>query len=664
MSMPITPEDPHKTGTFHTLRYTASLHGTCSGTLHIYDALTWEDLASTPLRDGENEWLLRDLLYMKENPSIRIVADLDGLDQGSMTLDDLWVNWTPRVERPPMVRGIELTEASIHRLSTVYAWLNVSDEYDPPKDLGVQLEHRLEGETRWVDWMVANIELRDGRWRAEITPGKDCDVGIYQFRVLVWDSDDMNSGWTEVDGTLEVLNNPPSRPEITLGPLAPTTESTLQVSIIRSGTDKEGGALSLRFHWFKNGAPITDLTGDRVPPERTSKGQNWSVEVRAFDGDDEGPPATAWVVIQNSPPVVKGEIPEPTLDEDTEDTSIEMWRLFTDPDGDALVWSVNQEPEHISVEIDPDTGFVTLTPDIDWFGEETLTFTASDGEYSVEATVVVTVNPVNDIPRFVSVNGEPLTGDAVTINVLQDGTLVVVIGAEDREGDELVFSIDSDLVELNASTGELRYTPTNEDIGSFQVVLTMADVVSPGDTRELTITIIVKNVNDPPTTPRITSPTSTTVIEVNDTLTFEGISEDPDELHGQTLTYSWSSDVSGHLGDGRVLEVTFTEAGTHTITLTVSDGEHQVTSTIQIQVNAPEPPPPPEPPKEKKEDESPGFGALALAMAMFVAISMMWRRRRGGGYRTCLEYDGLSTLHLSYNYNDDLKHATRDLSGP
>jgi len=433
----------------------------------------------------------------------------------------------------------------------------------------------------------------------------------------------------EVEGTLQVLNNPPSSPEILLGPLEPMTESTLQVSIIRSGTDKEGGALSLRFYWYRDGAHVGDLTGDKVQPERTRKGQNWSVEVRAFDGDDEGPPVTAWVVIRNSPPVVTGPAPDPIFDEDMEDKSIEMWRLFTDPDGDPLDWTVDQTTSHLTVEIDTNTGLVTISPDPDWFGEETLTFTASDGEYSVEATVIVTVNSVNDIPWFVSVNGEPLTGDAVTINVLEDEMMIVVLTTEDKEEDELTFSVDSDRVELDPITGEMRYTPRNVDIGTFLVVMTMADVVSPYVTVELTFTIAVENVNDPPADPRITSPPTGMVIEVNDTVTFEASCEDPDEIHGQELTYSWSSDLSGTLGDGRTLDVTFTKAGTHIVTVTVRDGEYQVTSTIRILVNAPEPPPPPEPPEEKEKDESPGFIFIVTVTSIFIARCMLARPRGG-----------------------------------
>ncbi|MCK5253057.1 MAG: hypothetical protein KAQ96_08900, partial [Thermoplasmata archaeon] len=39
------------------------------------------------------------------------------------------------------------------------------------------------------------------------------------------------------------------------------------------------------------------------------------------------------------------------------------------------------------------------------------------------------------------------------------------------------------------------------------------------------------------------------------------------------------------------------------------------------------------------------------------ALETQW----GGGFRTCLEYDG-TNLHLDYNFNGILKYATRDIS--
>jgi hypothetical protein len=68
-------------------------------------------------------------------------------------------------------------------------------------------------------------------------------------------------------------------------------------------------------------------------------------------------------------------IPDQTWQEDLAH-KIDLNKYFKDPDGDALEFA-NTELEHINVEIN--NGIATLTPEADWFGTETATFVADDG---------------------------------------------------------------------------------------------------------------------------------------------------------------------------------------------------------------------------------------------------------------------------------------------
>jgi hypothetical protein len=43
--------------------------------------------------------------------------------------------------------------------------------------------------------------------------------------------------------------------------------------------DREGGTVSSRYAWSVDGVLQADLTGDRVPASRTTKGQSWKVVV-------------------------------------------------------------------------------------------------------------------------------------------------------------------------------------------------------------------------------------------------------------------------------------------------------------------------------------------------------------------------------------------------
>ena len=84
------------------------------------------------------------------------------------------------------------------------------------------------------------------------------------------------------------------------------------------------------------------------------------------------------------------------------DNSINLNNVFDDADliySDELAFGYSGDT-HIVVEISVD-GIVTLTPNTNWNGSETITFTATDN-YSefVSDEVIITINPINDAPTF------------------------------------------------------------------------------------------------------------------------------------------------------------------------------------------------------------------------------------------------------------------------
>ena len=133
LSQAITPEDPGNTGTFHTFRYTANIDASQSGVLQLVEKDTWEVLAETPIASGSNVWTVKDLFRVKDYPSIRVVAILEGLEKGgSFDLDDLWLNWTKRIRLPPRVLDVGVSTISVLRGAEMDLWVNVTDEYDSP----------------------------------------------------------------------------------------------------------------------------------------------------------------------------------------------------------------------------------------------------------------------------------------------------------------------------------------------------------------------------------------------------------------------------------------------------------------------------------------------------------------------------------------------------
>jgi predicted transcriptional regulator len=619
MSQTIAPADIEGTGGFHTFRYTASLEGAATGSVQVYDAVTWERLASAPLEDGSHEWDLQGVVYYKHHNRIRMVVEAEGVaGRGDLELDDLYINWTPRREAPPEVLDVMLGAERVYRMNDVVLSVTVNDEYDRPEELRLTLEHLLEGDPFWSTSLLSPLEFADGVWSTTISLGPETLLGTYRFRARAVDTDDMMSATFESRVRLEVLNNLPTAPEVEVSPASPLSGDTLKVTITRSAQDAENTGLTYRFAWYRNGARVSSLSGDSVPPDLLARGQNWSVEVTASDGDDEGPPARAWVVIGNTPPRPVGELPELTIEEDGEAQTFELASGFLDVDGDILTYGVEEGVDNLTVEVDEHTGRVSLAPVEDWYGATTVAFWVSDGEHMAWQHLAVNVTPVNDPPRLTEINGEPVPSGVMVLTVLHGQTLVITYSYNDVEGDRVMLSVDSGEVTLDDFLREIRFTPTDDMVGTVTFTLTIWDLASPDERQTLDFQIVVENVNDPPDDPLISAPPDGSTFEVGEAFDLVGACDDPDLRFGQVLTFTWSSDVSGVLGTGPRLNVSLSDLGAHVITLTVGDGEFERSATVTVTIVPVEsvvPPPPP------KDDE--GLGLWVPLVVVLVAVGLV-----------------------------------------
>jgi uncharacterized membrane protein len=601
MSVPIELDYPRRdAGTVHTLRYSATMGPSISGTLRLVDEKTLEVLMETPLKPGVNELDVQGAFKVREHPTIRAMGVLAGLEsRETFSLDDLWLNWTKRVQAPPQVLDLGLSESSIYRTQSVDMWVNASDEYDLPGELTVVVQHRLNGTGTWEEFLFTTLTYNEasGSWETVLSPKVDAPLGMYDFRVTATDLDDQRSLILEAPNALEIMNNLPTSPVVHIGPVNPVSTSTLNVVFDTGATDIESSGLTYNFTWFRNGELVEELTGDSVPSYYTTKGENWSVEVRAFDGDELGPPAFAWRIIANAPPAPKDPLPNPEFDEDTTDQDwIDLSSAFEDEDGDALTWSVASQPEHLEVSIDPVTGRVTLIPEPDWFGEVEVTFIASDGELQASQTVTVRVVSVNDIPWIATVNGAPPASDPMSYSVNEGEVLTITYTVGDIEGDEVRASLNVTTVDLDEETGTITFDPGTGAVGTVRFALWVWDVVTTTKRSTLNFTIEVVNVNDPMEEPSITQPAAGAKFRANQSFSLVGVCDDPDVPFGQELEFIWSSDIEGELGQGSSIVISLSKEGTHTITLTVRDPEFQKQTSIQVVIEPREdvkPPPPP-----------------------------------------------------------------------
>jgi hypothetical protein len=152
------------------------------------------------------------------------------------------------------------------------------------------------------------------------------------------------------------------------------------------------------------------------------------------------------------------------------------------------------QPANGSVVVNAD-GSVTYTPDGDFSGTDTFTYTVCDPDGLCDTgTVTVTVNPVNDPP--VAVNDTPVTNEdtPVSFNVLTNDS--------DPEGD--VLRIDSwtdpanGTITVDPVTGAVTYTPDAGFSGNDSFTYIVCDDGTPSECVQALVEIDVLPVNDVP----------------------------------------------------------------------------------------------------------------------------------------------------------------------
>lgn len=285
--------------------------------------------------------------------------------------------------------------------------------------------------------------------------------------------------------------------------------------------------------------------------------------------------ATVTIAVTAAPTAINDSA---TVVEDSTANVIDVLGNDSDSDGDALtVTGVGEATHGGAVTVNPE-GVIIYTPTADFNGDDTFTYTVSDGTQTATATVTVTVTPVNDTP----VAGD----DTATVAENSVGTSIAVL-ANDTDidsGDSLSVTAvgipsGGGAAAINAD-GTISYTPVTGYFGTESFTYTVSDGT---ESATGTVTVTITQVNDAPvavddTVEMSVGETSVSVIVVaNDT--------DPD---GDTLTVTGvTAPINGAASfSGGTVTYTPTEgfAGTETLTYTVSDGSLTDTATLSISV--------------------------------------------------------------------------------
>lgn len=306
------------------------------------------------------------------------------------------------------------------------------------------------------------------------------------------------------------------------------------------------------------------------------------VTVYVSDGLREGN-RTLRVIVENlnDPPNV---LDIPTQNPTEEGShEVDLAPFLTDEDNEIsdLVLS-SDDPNVASI----DGAVITLLFE-EWVEAYRLVFDVFDGIARTPGGFDVEVTPVNDPPVIVSVGGQA-AGSSITITISEGTTMWYEVLVEDPDTTTFGFYVTTDLVDVQALyNGTLEVSPRKGDLGEFIVSVVVDD--KDGGTDEVYLTVLVGNVNDPPTNVLLTEPNVGKVVKEGMNVTFDVSFDDPDLVHGQVLTITWSSNVSGVLGtftseDFAPFTRNDLSPGKHLITVTVSDGEFEKSASGELTI--------------------------------------------------------------------------------
>ncbi len=250
----------------------------------------------------------------------------------------------------------------------------------------------------------------------------------------------------------------------------------------------------------------------------------------------------------------------------------------SDPDDDALTFSVDDLPEGASI----DGSHFSWTPSYDQSGNTSVTFIVTDNsEHNLtdSETISIAVINTNRQPEFSPIDDQQIP---------EMEELSFDLSASDPDHDELTFRSDNLPTGANLSGSHFSWTPSFDQAGSYESTFTVSD----GDlTDEATVTITVNNTNRTPEWTLV--PREEVIVGyVDQELQVEFTAFDPDSDDVE-YTYEYLNDPEGEPEAGIVMvgdRARFTmqpdrfEYGEYDVLFTASDGEVSIETHAMFDV--------------------------------------------------------------------------------
>ena len=301
----------------------------------------------------------------------------------------------------------------------------------------------------------------------------------------------------------------------------------------------------------------------------------YTVTLTVFDGYLEDTEIKEdYISLLNFAPIIQNPLIDFSFDEDTSDSSIDLFSIFDDPDlpyGDSLSFTYSGND---SIFVDITNGVVTLTPLPDWFGSENIIFTAFDDSLlSISDDVLVTIINVNDPPTII------LPDD---FTFAEDSTLVenFAVYIDDVDPDELTLSVAGNTeITVDIAGTIVTFGATPNWNGTETLIFTVDDNQTRATASD-SVDVIVTPVNDPPELIGFIPEELEFTVFQDSIVTFNVEVEDIDS----DLIYAWfvNNDIQTEISDTFIYQ--FSVLGEFEIRSEVADEEYQIDTIWDVYV--------------------------------------------------------------------------------
>ncbi len=365
----------------------------------------------------------------------------------------------------------------------------------------------------------------------------------------------------------------------------------MTVAVLDNDSDPEGDNLTIDSFTQPSNGTVTD-NGDGTltyTPNGDYNGPD-SFTYTISDGNGRTDIATVDITVDPVNDAPNAQDDTETTDEDTP-VIVAVLTNDSDPENDPLTIDSFTQPSNGTV-TDNGDGTLTYTPDGDYNGPDSFTYTISDGNGGTDtATVDLDVAAVNDLPQAVD--------DFATVN--EDGPSIAIDLTSNDFDPDINDDLEIQTVDDSGTVGTVTINPDNDTVrydpnGQFESLAvgdtatdTFTYTVSDGNggTDVATVTVTILGENDAPVvdnplsdqTTRVGTPLNYTIpadtfsdIDNGDTLTYTATLEDGSPLPSWLDFDETTGTFSGTPDD-------YTESGIDTITVTANDGNGGTATT-------------------------------------------------------------------------------------